>query len=138
MLSEEWEYIVKNYFLPKCEVTGFCSEKKSCGRNPKKEFVQMSKQFGKYQLKSRYKGDKKMRVKFSTVEEVQNFAAKAGTMESDITIHSGNRYIIDGKSLMGIFSLDLSSPLEIEFLEKKQGEEEEFTKFCKAVGVMAE
>ncbi|MFG6378178.1 MAG: HPr family phosphocarrier protein [Lachnospiraceae bacterium] len=98
----------------------------------------MSKQFGKYQLKSRYKGDKKMRVKFSTVEEVQNFAAKAGTMESDITIHSGNRYIIDGKSLMGIFSLDLSSPLEIEFLEKKQGEEEEFTKFCKAVGVMAE
>ena len=127
MLSEEWEYIVKNYFLPKCEVTGFCSEKKSCGRNPKKEFVQMSKQFGKYQLKSRY----------STVEEVQNFAAKAGTMESDITIHSGNRYIIDGKSLMGLFSLDLSSPLEVEFLEKNQGEEKEFERFCGELGIVA-
>lgn len=36
-VSVEWEYIVKNYFLPKCEVTGFCTEKKSCGRKPKKD-----------------------------------------------------------------------------------------------------
>lgn len=36
-ISDEWEYIVRNYFLPKCEVTGFCTEKKSCGRRPKKE-----------------------------------------------------------------------------------------------------
>lgn len=36
-LSQEWEYIVKNYFLPKCEISGFCTETKSCGRKPKKE-----------------------------------------------------------------------------------------------------
>ena len=36
-VSDEWDYIVKNYFLPKCEVTGFCTEKKSCGRKPKKD-----------------------------------------------------------------------------------------------------
>ncbi|MCI8717542.1 MAG: FAD-dependent thymidylate synthase [Lachnospiraceae bacterium] len=36
-VSEEWEYIVKNWFLPKCEMSGFCTEKKSCGRKPKKE-----------------------------------------------------------------------------------------------------
>jgi len=36
-ISDEWKYIVKNYFLPKCEVSGFCTEKKSCGRKPKKE-----------------------------------------------------------------------------------------------------
>jgi len=35
-VSEEWEYIVKNWFLPKCEMSGFCTEKKSCGRKPKK------------------------------------------------------------------------------------------------------
>jgi len=35
-ISEEWEYIVKNYFFPKCEVSGFCPERKPCGRNPKK------------------------------------------------------------------------------------------------------
>ncbi len=35
--SEEWAYLVDNYFMPKCEVAGFCTEKKSCGRKPKKE-----------------------------------------------------------------------------------------------------
>ena len=35
--SEEWKYLVENYFVPKCEVCGFCTEKKSCGRKPVKE-----------------------------------------------------------------------------------------------------
>ncbi len=34
--SEEWKYLVDNYFVPKCEVAGFCTEKKSCGRKPTK------------------------------------------------------------------------------------------------------
>jgi len=79
-----------------------------------------------------------MRIKFNKVKEVQDFVAKAGTMESDITIHSGNRYIIDGKSLMGLFSLDLGSPLGIEFLEKRQGEEKEFEGFCEELGIVVE
>ena len=33
--SDEWDYIVKNYFKPKCEVYGHCTERKSCGRKPK-------------------------------------------------------------------------------------------------------
>lgn len=32
--SPQWEYIVKNYFKPKCEVLGGCPESKSCGRMP--------------------------------------------------------------------------------------------------------
>ena len=36
-LSDEWAYLVSNYFVPKCELTGYCPEKKSCGRRPKKE-----------------------------------------------------------------------------------------------------
>ncbi len=32
--SQEWAYLVDNYFMPKCEVAGFCTEKKSCGRKP--------------------------------------------------------------------------------------------------------
>lgn len=35
--SDQWEWIVDGLFKPKCEVTGFCEEKKSCGRKPKKE-----------------------------------------------------------------------------------------------------
>lgn len=36
-VSDEWAYLVENYFVPKCELTGWCEEKKSCGRRPKKE-----------------------------------------------------------------------------------------------------
>ena len=36
-LSDEWEYLVKNWFLPICEISGLCTEKKSCGRRPKKK-----------------------------------------------------------------------------------------------------
>ena len=35
--SEEWKYLVDHYFMPKCEVSGFCTEKYSCGRKPRKD-----------------------------------------------------------------------------------------------------
>lgn len=35
--SPEWKWIVENLMKPKCDVTGFCKEKKSCGRKPKLE-----------------------------------------------------------------------------------------------------
>lgn len=31
-VSNEWKWIVDNLFKPKCEVLGYCLEKKSCGR----------------------------------------------------------------------------------------------------------
>lgn len=36
-IDDEWAYIVDNYFMPKCESLGYCPEKYSCGRKPKKE-----------------------------------------------------------------------------------------------------
>jgi thymidylate synthase (FAD) len=33
--SEEWGWIVNNCFMPKCDVTGYCTEKHSCGKMPK-------------------------------------------------------------------------------------------------------
>lgn len=35
--SYEWEYVVKHYCKPKCEILGYCNEKKSCGRMPKND-----------------------------------------------------------------------------------------------------
>lgn len=35
--SDEWKYLVDNYLMPKCEVYGFCNEKESCKRKPRKE-----------------------------------------------------------------------------------------------------
>ena len=34
--SEQWAWIVDNLFKPKCEVYGYCDEKNSCGRMPRK------------------------------------------------------------------------------------------------------
>lgn len=34
--SPEWNYIVKNHFVPKCQYMGFCKEKYSCGLMPKR------------------------------------------------------------------------------------------------------
>ena len=36
-LSDEWAYLVTNYFKPKCEILGYCPEKKSCGKTPPKQ-----------------------------------------------------------------------------------------------------
>lgn len=35
--SEEWKYLVDNYFMPKCDIYGYCTEKSSCGRKAKKD-----------------------------------------------------------------------------------------------------
>lgn len=34
--SKEWEWVAGHLFMPKCEELGFCPEKKSCGRRPKR------------------------------------------------------------------------------------------------------
>lgn len=34
--SDEWMWLVEKNFMPKCEACGFCVEKNSCGRKPKK------------------------------------------------------------------------------------------------------
>ena len=35
-VGPEWETIIDTQFMPKCDVTGYCPEKKSCGRRPKR------------------------------------------------------------------------------------------------------
>ena len=42
--SEEWAYLVENYFKPKCEVYGYCTEKFTCGRMPRKKDPALEKQ----------------------------------------------------------------------------------------------
>lgn len=34
--SDEWGQLVRDYFVPKCELAGYCTEEKSCGRFPKR------------------------------------------------------------------------------------------------------
>ena len=35
--SEEWKYLVDNYFISKCDRLGYCTESRGCGKYPHKE-----------------------------------------------------------------------------------------------------
>ena len=37
--SEEWKIIADTYFVPKCEIAGYCTEAQCCGRKPKRKDV---------------------------------------------------------------------------------------------------
>lgn len=54
---------------------------------------------------------KKMRIMLDTIEDVKEFVAQTNSYSFDSDLVSG-RYAVDAKSIMGIFSLDLSKPLE--------------------------
>lgn len=52
-------------------------------------------------------------VVLSSVDMVKSFVDAASLIPCDIDVKSG-RYVINAKSIMGLFSLDLSEPLLIE------------------------
>ena len=51
-------------------------------------------------------------VKITTIDDVKNFVSTVMRFEYDIDLVSG-RYAIDAKSIMGIFSIDLSKELKL-------------------------
>ena len=51
-------------------------------------------------------------IKLDSVDEVKEFVALTNKCAFDVDLMSG-RYAIDAKSIMGIFSLDLSKPLKM-------------------------
>ena len=67
----------------------------------------------------------KIIIKLNNIEKAQKFANEIINFSSDIDIISG-RYICDAKSLLAIFSYDLSKPVEVEIHSK---DEEEIIKF---------
>ena len=52
-------------------------------------------------------------IKLNTINEVKEFVNIVLQCPYDVDLVSG-RYIIDAKSLMGIFSLDLTRPIDLE------------------------
>lgn len=53
-----------------------------------------------------------MKIKLSTANDVKEFVSVAMRCPYQIDVKRG-RYIVDGKSIMGLFSLNLSEPLSI-------------------------
>lgn len=51
-------------------------------------------------------------VHLNSIEKVKSFCADIAKFDAEFDLISG-RYVIDAKSIMGIFSLDISHPIEL-------------------------
>ena len=49
----------------------------------------------------------------SSINDVKDFVNTVSRYDFDVDLTSG-RYVVDAKSIMGIFSLDLSKPIKVE------------------------
>ncbi len=56
---------------------------------------------------------KKFNVQLKSISEVKSFVRIVNDFPYEVDLTSG-RYIVDAKSIMGIFSLDLTQPIEVK------------------------
>lgn len=57
-------------------------------------------------------------ISLNSIEKVKYFVNTITQYDGDFDLSSG-RYVIDAKSIMGIFSLDLSKPLKLDIYNEK-------------------
>ena len=55
---------------------------------------------------------KTVQISLNSIDKVKSFVNDISKFNSDFDLVSG-RYVIDAKSIMGIFSLDLSKPIDL-------------------------
>ncbi|MBR6231277.1 MAG: HPr family phosphocarrier protein [Lachnospiraceae bacterium] len=54
-----------------------------------------------------------IKISLDSIDKVKSFVNILAKFDCDFDLISG-RYLIDAKSIMGIFSLDLSKPIDLE------------------------
>ena len=55
---------------------------------------------------------KTVQISLNSIDKVKSFVNEITKYDNDFDLVSG-RYVIDAKSIMGIFSLDLSKPIDL-------------------------
>ena len=55
---------------------------------------------------------KTVKISLNSIDKVKAFVNEISKFDCDFDLVSG-RYVIDAKSIMGIFSLDLSKPIDV-------------------------
>ena len=76
----------------------------------------------------------KFNIKLSTIKDVENFTNYANGVNDEIYLKQG-RYVVSGKSVMGILSLSLLDELEL-IIDKPSDDFYEFFKNIKDMGVV--
>ncbi len=75
---------------------------------------------------------KSYEIFLKTIIDVKNFVNAINDFEFDVDLVSG-RYVVDAKSIMGIFSLDLSRPITLRVFADDMSEQES-ARFEAAIG----
>ena len=57
----------------------------------------------------------KIKIRLNNIDTVKKFANVAGTFEADIDVIA-DRAVIDGKSILGLFSLDLTQDMYVRIV----------------------
>ena len=65
---------------------------------------------------------KNIKINLGSIDKVKNFVNTIARFNGDFDLVSG-RYVIDAKSIMGIFSLDLSKPVELAIHSDEEADE---------------
>lgn len=67
----------------------------------------------------------KTKIQLNSINKVADFVKDCQVLKGDIDVSFG-KYVVDGKSIMGIFSLPLSDYVEVEI---RNASEEEINRF---------
>ncbi len=62
---------------------------------------------------------KTVTINLGSIDKVKSFVNDITKFDSDFDLVSG-RYVIDAKSIMGIFSLDLSKPIDLNIHDENE------------------
>ena len=65
---------------------------------------------------------KTVMISLNSIDKVKSFVNDISRFDYDFDLVSG-RYVIDAKSIMGIFSLDLSKPIELNIHAAENADE---------------
>lgn len=57
---------------------------------------------------------KNKNIVINGINDVCDFIKASNLVDGDVTLVKG-RYIVDGKSIMGVLSLDMTSPIHVEY-----------------------
>ena len=66
-----------------------------------------------YYTNTEEKEMKEVKIILSNIQDIRDFVNQVILVDYDVDLVQG-RYVVDAKSIMGIFSLDLLSPISLE------------------------
>lgn len=65
---------------------------------------------------------KSVKISLNSIDKVKSFVNDIAKFDAEFDLISG-RYVIDAKSIMGIFSLDISQPIDLNIHTEGDGTE---------------